>query len=105
MRPTAAAASASAGSAEGEPTTPFCTSCSTSAVWPGATSGARSIGTKATLMESGDQLVQQVRDLARAVEKYVEVTACRIEHVFPWFELQLVQPHARHSLEQRLAVD
>ncbi len=44
MRSTAAAAAVSAGNAECSPTTPFCTSWSTSAVCAGAISGARSIG-------------------------------------------------------------
>ncbi len=43
--------SASAGSADGSPTTPFCTSCSTSAVCPGATSSARSSASRLLLDE------------------------------------------------------
>ena len=43
--------SASSGSTDGSPTTPFCTSWSTSAVWSGATSAIRSRGTARSLLD------------------------------------------------------
>src|SRR3954451_18623643 len=70
----AAAASASAGNADGEPTTPFCTSCNTSAVCSGATSARRSrgIGVSLLLDETGvgAGVAQQIlEDLARRVAR------------------------------------
>ena len=66
-----AAASASAGRAERAPTTPFCTSEVTIAVWVGATRAPRSSGMRPTLSDdpSGDRVGylthRQVRDGAR----------------------------------------
>src|SRR5258706_4280583 len=103
-RSTAAAASASAGKTDGEPTTPFWTSCNTSAVCSGATSAARSSGIGEEIrgeLEPGDELVEQVGDLPRAREEHVEAATGRIHHVFPRLGRDFVEPERCEAIPER----
>ena len=56
---------------------------------------------RAENLEPRDELVQQVGDLARALDEHVEVAARGIVDVFPRLELHLVQPHRREPVPQR----
>ena len=48
--------------------------------------------------------MQQVGDLARALDEHVEIAAGGVVHVLPRLERHLVEPHPRQPLEQRARV-